>query len=297
MKNIFIALLLLTTIGYSQSIERQVIGSTGTTLTDGATASIDFTVGELVVSTITDGTTILTQGFHQGEVLLSIKINPIVFLQGAGLSPNSGEESLMRDDIRVATLVPVISPYTDAVTCAASVLNTGGTSGTGAITDNIVDWVWVELRDATDSTAVVSSQSALLQRDGDIVATDGFSPMNFSVANGDYYVVVNHRNHLGVITANAVALSSTAASLDFTANTAYVLGGNLAVMQLTNGEYAMYGGDYNGDEQVLNTDIQSVTPLAGLSGYSPADADMNGTILNTDIQLVILPNTGKGQQF
>lgn len=291
MKHIFTTLLLMiTVVGHSQSIERQVIGSAGTTITDGATASLDFTVGEVAVSTITDGTNTLTQGFHQGEVLLSVRINPIVFLQGAGVSPNTGEESLMRDDLRVAAIVPTTSPYADAATCNASVFTPTGV-------DAIVDWVWVELRDGLDNTTVVSSQSALLQRDGDIVAKDGISPIDFSVADGDYYVVINHRNHLGVMTNSTVALSSVATSLDFTANTAYALGGNLAVMQLANGEYAMYGGDYNGDKQVLNTDIQSVVPLAGLPGYTPADSDMNGQILNTDIQLIILPNTGRGQQF
>jgi hypothetical protein len=35
----------------------------------------------------------------------------------------------------------------------------------------------------------------------------------------------------------------------------------------------------------------------GSSGYSPADMDMNGQVQNTDINNIITPNTGNGEQF
>ena len=56
------------------------------------------------------------------------------------------------------------SPY-DATTCNASVFNTTGANA-------IVDWVLVELRDGTTNTTVLQSQSALLQRDGDVVSVE-----------------------------------------------------------------------------------------------------------------------------
>lgn len=291
MKNIIAIALLTATLGFSQSIERQVISNGGETLSDGATVSMDFTVGELVVTTISDGTTTLTQGFHQANLRLAIKLHPKAYLEGAALNPNTGEEALMRDDLRVGDLVPTTSPYTDALTCDTSVLTVTGANA-------IVDWVWVELRDGADNTTVVGSQSALLQRDGDVVGVDGVSELSFTnLANGNYHVSVNHRNHLGIITATPIALSGTLATVDFTTSEGYSLGGSLAVTLLANGLYGMYGGDFNGDGQVLNTDIQSVIPLAGLPGYSSADADLNGQILNTDIQNVMRPNAGKGQQY
>ena len=88
-----------------------------------------------------------------------------------------------------------------------------------AVTGNnaIVDWVFLELRSSTDQTAIVDSRAALVQRDGDIVDLDGISPVSFATAPiNSYYVVVRHRNHLGVMTANPVALTATATTVDFT---------------------------------------------------------------------------------
>ena len=78
----------------------------------------------------------------------SIKISPKVYLQGAFINPNSGEETWMRDDLRVGGLIPTTSPYADGLTCNASVFTATGS-------DAIVDWVWVELRDGTDNSIVI----------------------------------------------------------------------------------------------------------------------------------------------
>lgn len=43
---------------------QEVISTQGTTYTNG-TGSIDFTIGEVIIATETDGTNDLTQGFHQ----------------------------------------------------------------------------------------------------------------------------------------------------------------------------------------------------------------------------------------
>ncbi|MCB0811724.1 MAG: hypothetical protein KDB87_00895, partial [Flavobacteriales bacterium] len=66
--------------------------------------------------------------------------------------------------------------------------NESTTAGVLAATGNdaIVDWVVLELRDANDPTTVVNTRSALLQRDGDIVDTDGSSPVAMMVPDDDY---------------------------------------------------------------------------------------------------------------
>jgi len=256
MKKILIATLLLSVLGYSQSIERKVIGSAGTTLTDGATASIYFTVGELVVTTITDGTTTLTQGFHQGEIQLSINLSAVAYLQGAALNPNSGETTLMRDDLRVANYIPTATPYSDGATCDVSVFTVTGTNA-------IVDWIWVELRDETTNTSVLHKQSALLQRDGDIVGVDGISPLSFTAATGNYYVAIKHRNHLGMMTANTVALSEATTALNFTDSANQITYGTNA--QTTSGTpsgvVAMWSGDTNGDGRLNYSGALSDAPV------------------------------------
>lgn len=73
----------------AQSIERSVIGCTGGSFSNG-TVSADWTVGEVVTSTATGGSTILTQGFQQppsGNVSVS-QVKPI---QGLSCYPNPTE--------------------------------------------------------------------------------------------------------------------------------------------------------------------------------------------------------------
>ncbi len=217
-----------------------------------------------------------------------------VFLQGASINPSTGEEDLMRDDLRVAEIIPIVSPYEDAL-AVLDTLALFTTTGPNAI----VDWVFVELRSGADNdnTTVVASQSALLQRDGDIVGVDGTSSITFTEEAGDYFIAIKHRNHIGILTAVPAPLSSTVSTLDFTQDAAFAKGENLALTQV-NGTFAMIAGDADGSSQILNTDITEALTLAGGGeSYSTADADMNGFVLNSDIQLLILANSGTVQQF
>ncbi len=218
---------------------------------------------------------------------------PKVFLQGAMLNPNIGEENLMRDDLRVLGYIPTISPYGDGTSCDASVFNITGN-------DAIVDWVFIELRSEGNNTNIVASQSALLQRDGDIVDVDGISSLCLdNLLPGNYYVAVKHRNHLGVMSANAIGIGSnfTKTVVDFTSNSASAQGGTNALIDLGAGIFAIYAGDYDTNAQVQNTDATSVIALLGESGYSGADMDVNSQIQNTDINILINPNMGLGQQY
>jgi hypothetical protein len=219
-----------------------------------------------------------------------IQLSAKVYLQGAATNPNSGEGTWMRDDLRVSSGIPTTSPYTDALTCNASVFTPTGSNA-------IVDWVFVELRDQANSATVLASQSALLQRDGDVVAVDGVSPLSFSMASGNYYVAISHRNHIGVISASTFSLSASTTLVDFSASSATAQGGTNALLNLGNGIYAIYTGDYDGNAQIQNTDANAVIALLGGSGYTAADMDVNGQIQNTDVNNFINPNIGKGQQF
>ncbi len=126
----------------------------------------------------------------------------------------------MSDNLRSAGLIPLAQPYggveypdfahlgTEATT--APVLSITGSNA-------IVDWVIVEIRDSLNPITVLSRKAALLQRDGDIVDVDGLSPLLFTGINaGNYFVAVRHRNHLGVMTQNKVALSPLGSTIDFT---------------------------------------------------------------------------------
>ncbi|MBX2827382.1 MAG: BspA family leucine-rich repeat surface protein [Flavobacteriaceae bacterium] len=218
-----------------------------------------------------------------------------VYLQGASLNPNVGEETLMRDDLRSS--LPLVSPYGDGATIDGSVLNDGGSSGTGAIEDNIVDWIWVELRDPLDNGIVLSSQAALLQRDGDMVALDGVSNLDFLVPTASYHVSIFHRNHIAIVTATPVSLSASNTLVDFSVAPAIAQGGTLAVTDMGNGILAMYSGDIDDNNQIQISDATTLIQLVGTPGYLKEDLDMNGQIQITDLNNILNPNVGIGIQF
>jgi hypothetical protein len=151
------------------------------------------------------------------------------FLQGAlYLSSNA----IMTDDLRATqsggvSIIPTSEPYAAManfthVGNGGSETTTAGVLGVQANTDNnIVDWVFIELRDATNSATVVETQSALIQRDGDIVAAaDGTSNVCFSgLASNTVFVAVRHRNHLGVMANAAVTLTPAGTAVDFSTTT------------------------------------------------------------------------------
>ncbi len=228
------------------------------------------------------------------EVSCGVIVAAKVFLQGAMINPIAGEETLMRDDLRTeGGLYGPTSPYGDGATISISV----GVDDAGA--NSTVDWVWVELRDASDPTIVIAGKSGILQRDGDIVATDDdrITPLTFDVPANDYYIVISHRNHLAIQSANIIALSQISATIDLSNDSTSVLGGTNALINMGNGIFAMVAGDYDNNGQIQNSDINEVIKELGNSGYSNADMDMNGQIQNTDINNLMNPNAGKGQQF
>ncbi|WP_052158333.1 reprolysin-like metallopeptidase [Lacinutrix jangbogonensis] len=210
-------------------------------------------------------------------------VAPKVYLQGALLNSTGG---LMRDDIR--TMISTTSPY-DATICNASVFTVTGN-------DAIVDWVQVELRDANNNTTVVVSQSALLQRDGDVVNTNGISSLIFNVPSANYYVAIKHRNHLGIMTANPILLrNSNVATVDFTDVTNQITFGSNA--QTASGMpvniVAMWAGNVNGDDivqysgttpdspSILSEVINDLGNFLGLptyivNGYNVHDINMDG---------------------
>ena len=149
----------------------------------------------------------------------------------------------MRDDLRAASYVPTTSPYADAATTTAPVLAITGQNA-------IVDWIWVELRDSSNSSTVVESKSALLQRDGDIVGTDGTTRIAFT-SKGFYYVAIQHRNHLGIMTSTARRIYPKSFYLNFQDGFINTYGSNAQVQYNSSpNKWAMWAGDANDDNMV-----------------------------------------------
>ena len=250
------------------------------------------------------------------------------FLQGAY---NSGT-GMMSDALRTPTnLIPLSDPYRSAPystnfthvnnpvteTAASSVFNTNATAG-----DNIVDWVFLELRNtsASPGNTVLATRSALLQRDGDIVDVDGTSPVffkNFDASN--FTVAVRHRNHLGIAAdavnyakALSVANPSAGNTFDFTAASDAQIYGTNAAFNVINTKTVLWAGNANinkvtnysglgNDKLYLLNNILGGNGFTSLTGvYSPGDINFNRNVnfsgLGND-NLYILNNVLGGSGF
>ncbi len=231
-----------------------------------------------------------------------VRVAAKVYLQGA-LYGVPSTSSLMRDDLRVKGFLPTSNPYAAmgwTSLTSVGIVNTSVFQVTG--NDAIVDWVYLELRSSSDPTQVVDSKAALLQRDGDIVETDGISPVLFTqVGPGSYHVAIRHRNHIGILSANALTLSTTATSVDFrlNANVAYkrTTTATDQAQVVVNQGYAMWSGNVVEDDKVVyqgtNNDVENIyqtiinasgnstfqIPTYKLNGYFRTDINMDGVTL------------------
>ena len=231
-----------------------------------------------------------------------LSLLPKVYLQGA-LFGVSGP--LMRDDLRVKNLLPLTSPYASlnpTMGPASESVNSSTVFNAALDADDIVDWVFVELRDANDASTVVFSRSALVQRDGDVVDVNGVSPVQFVVANpGSFYVAIRHRNHLGVMTATALSLSAVSTTVDFRQpSTPTYVKANSAIHQaqvVVDQGRALWAGNALFDNMIVyqgtNNDVNMIynqiigapgnqffqLPNYILKGYFTGDIDMNGDVI------------------
>jgi len=179
---------------------------------------------------------------------------------------------------------------------------TGSESVAAIPNTDVVDWVLIELHDATDASSVSSSTimgryASFLKKDGSIVDLDGNSNQLFSnSATQQLFVVLKHRNHLGILSASSLNEFGGIYYYDFTTPSGQAYGTD-AQKSLGGGVYGLYGGDGNADGDV-NTDDKSIwTIQAGTQGYKSADFDMNGQVSNSDKNDKWIINTGKSLQI
>ncbi len=122
------------------------------------------------------------------NTILTLDVTIKTFLEG----PFNSSISYM-----TATLtVPFDSPYD----IAPETVN--------PIPPSVVDWVLVELRNKNDESEIYQSRSAFVLKLGNIVDTDGSSPVSFKLPPDDYFIVVKHRNHLGIMSNAAVTFTN-----------------------------------------------------------------------------------------
>jgi len=220
--------------------------------------------------------------FHNGSITalsLARGTNPRLFLQSAWAGSNN-----MNTTLNNLGYLPLAQPYNVAP------WNYAGTEVLDSIPPGMVDWILVELRDMTNGSTIIQRRAAILMNDGRVLDTDGNEEVAFD-STGMYYVAIDHRNHMPLMSANPLSIPDTT-PFDFTVAT-NLYGGAASAYQLTPGVYGMITGDiskngiltYSGpgnDRQLISTRLFIETGSTFLTvttaGYFREDLNMNGII-------------------
>jgi hypothetical protein len=195
----------------------------------------------------------------------------VLQLYAALEGPFDTENGIMRTDLAEANLIPLDSPYSSAPETVT------------AIPNDVVDWILVQLR-ASASGATVAEMSCFLQNDGAVIQADGQTNLTFwNVEEASYYVVLAHRNHLSVMTADPVALSGTAAEFDFSASPSELYGGQAKLLYSAPPVYGLFAGDGEKSGQINQTDVDGVLQHRDLVDYSNFDFNLSGIVTISDV--------------
>ena len=222
---IYIALLLVMPVLLQGQYtwERHAMSATGGKQNT-STYSSNTAVQHYEANSISNNTYTGSTGFLFPEIiLLDIRLDIKALLEG----PFNGTS--MNTDLNNQNQIPFSQPY------STTPWNYAGTESVPSIPNtNIVDWVLIELRDASDAASatpatVIERQAAFLLNNGEVVGLDGNTgalQCTSTTITNNLFVVVYHRNHLAIMSANPLTKAGEVYSYDFTIADSQAFGNN-----------------------------------------------------------------------
>ncbi len=205
-------------------------------------------------------------------------LNVKVFLEG----PYAGA-GVMNTTLNPG-LIPLSQPYNVAP------WNYAGIESVTAVPTGVVDWVLVDLRDATTPATALPSTSLsgwpkalFLKSDGTIVDLNGTSLPNIipTVVN-NLYVVVRHRNHIAIMSNTGMISSPTAYSYDFTTAITQAYNGGAGYKEIAIGVFGLVAGDADADGSIYPSDYNEWASKYNSTGYKNSDFDMDSNVYPSD---------------
>jgi hypothetical protein len=149
-------------------------------------------------------------------------------------------------------------------------------------TTQVADTINIYLAASTSPYTLLDSQKVVLGTSGTVSPTPTFS----KVSSGNYYIVVQHRNHL--ITWSGLPqtfVAGTPLSYDFTTDSTKAFGLN---MKKVGSVWVLIVGDANQDGSIDATDVTDLLiPQYGNIGYLSCDFNGDGSVDAADIPYMI----------
>jgi len=202
----------------------------------------------------------------------TITLFPKVFLEG----PLNVHSLLMDDNLRQQNLIPLKAPYLTTDSVATSVLAATGDTA-------VVDWVEVELRSGAKPSLIINRRAGLLLRNGEVVGTDGASPLDLaSISIDSAYVAIQHRNHLPALYGPVTLGDRTT---NFTLQNGPIV--NAGVNQkLKEGLWVAFSGDVNGDLVISAADRSLTWNDRNKIDYLMTDCNLDGACNAADRSII-----------
>jgi hypothetical protein len=201
----------------------------------------------------------------------------------------------MNTGLNAAGLLPLTQPFN------TTPWNYTGTESVAAIPNaDVVDWVLVELRDAPDAASagsgtIIDRKAGFLLKDGSIVDIDGAGTLSFAAnLSQNLFVVIHHRNHLKVMSNNALTQSGGAYTYDFTTGISQAYGSD---EKMVSGKAVLYGGDADANGEIGSGDAVLWINEVGTGGYLKTDVTFDGQSDNKDKNDIWVPNNGINSQI
>ena len=108
-------------------------------------------------------------------------------------------------------------------------------------TGDETDWVLVSFRTGIDKNTELGMTAALLVKDGSILFPDRCALTSAMVS--PLYIVIEHRNHIGIMTPQPVDIVNSTLTYDFRSSDSYHDQTSFGQKQLPTGEWTMFAGD------------------------------------------------------
>lgn len=203
-------------------------------------------------------------------------------LQGA----YNTEIGTMSTLLQTNDLLPVAQPFNTAP------WNYTGTEAVGNVTQlptNMVNWVLVELREASDSHNIIAQKAVSLLSDGsiqDVNSTNNTITFNDIDFSDTYYVAIKSLNHLAIISNDLITLNNnTPYDLSLPSN---VLDGDNQLINVGNDTYAMRAGDWNSDGIITTADFNGyLSNSSAVNQFVAGDFNADGTVSIADFNLYL----------
>jgi hypothetical protein len=227
--------------------------------------------------------------------IMIIRLNLTVFLEGA-FDPFSFE---MRTTLNDEGIISLNQPFNKEP------WNYNGLESVTSIPEpNIVDWILVELRETTGGpetatpSTVIGRQAAFINSYGQIVGLDGISNLRFDLEiTNNLFIAIYQRNHLPIISSEAVISLNNIYNYDFSASVDNIYGGLQGCKDLIGGVAGMAAGNANGDGLIDIYDLSESWELeVGEKGYFSSDINLNTQVNNQDKNELFINNIGMQSQ-